>query len=441
MSEGRGAWSSGECEEATKVAKKGHSEEQILRALQQAEVGERIADLWREHGISEATFYIWKKKYAGLALSELRELRQLRDENAKAQATGGGPVAGPAHPAGDRTKKAVRPRHRRELGRWAQAAYALSERTVSRLLPIQLATLRYRGRRDPQVTLRMRLRELAASRMRFGYRRLTVLLRREGWRVNAKLIYRLYTEDGLVVRTKVRKKIARRMRTPMLKATRPNEKWSMDFVAARLLDGRWFRVLTVVDQFTRECLLLLADSSLSGHKVALALSQVVAERGAPESITVDNGSEFASKARDAWAYQYRVNLDFIRPGRPVENGYIESFNGRLRDECLNVHVFLPLADVREKLAAWRQDYNQVRPHSALRDHAPCDFARQWAARSSAVARTAGPPGVAQRCTALRLRIRNQHSFSVRPRMRRAGPKSRPARRLTGLFTSARCLSL
>jgi putative transposase len=170
----------------------------------------------------------------------------------------------------------------------------MSERRVSRLLPIQLATLRYRGRREPQTALRMRLRELAASRVRFGYRRLTVMLRREGWRVNAKRIYRLYTEDGLAVRTKVRKKIARRKRVPLVKATRPNEKWSMDFVAARLLDGRWFRVLTVVDQFTRECLLLLADSSLTGQKVALALSQVVAERGAPVSITVDN--ELSKKA-------------------------------------------------------------------------------------------------------------------------------------------------
>jgi putative transposase len=267
----------------------------------------------------------------------------------------------------------------------------MSERRVSRLLPIQLATLRYQGRRDPQMALRMRLRELAASRVRFGYRRLTVMLRREGWRVNAKRIYRLYSEDGLAVRTKVRKKIARRMRVPLVKATRPNEKWSMDFVAARLLDGRWFRVLTVVDQFTRECLLLLAERSLTGQKVALALSQVVAERGAPVSITVDNGSEFVSRAMEAWAYQYRVDLDFIRPGRPVENGYIESFNGRLRDECLNVEVFFALADVREKLERWRQDYNRVRPHSALNDRAPYDFAEQWIARSTAAACTAGPP--------------------------------------------------
>ena len=136
-------------------------------------------------------------------------------------------------------------------------------------------------------------------------------------------------------------------------------------------------MLTVVDQFTRECLLLLVDSSLTGQKVALALSQVIAACGAPVSITVDNGTEFASKAMDVWAYQYRVQLDFIRPGKPVENSYIESFNGRLRDECLNVEVFFTLADVRDKLERWRQDYNQVRPHSSLRDNAPALFAAQW----------------------------------------------------------------
>ena len=272
----------------------------------------------------------------------------------------------------------MRPRHRGELGRWTQTAFALSTRRVSGLMMINRSTMNYRSRRDPQHALRVRMRELAASRVRFGYRRLTVMLRREGWVVNAKRIYRLYTEDGLAVRTKVRKKIARRSRVPALRATRPNEKWSMDFVAARLIDGRWFRVLTVVDQFTRECLLLLADSSLTGHKVAAALSQVIAERGAPVSITMDNGTEFGSRAMDAWAYQVGVQLDFIRPGKPVENSYIESFNGRLRDECLNVEVFFALADVRDKLERWRQDYNQVRPHSALRDNAPALFAVQWA---------------------------------------------------------------
>jgi len=166
--------------------------------------------------------------------------------------------------------------------------FALSTRRVSGLMMINRSTMTHRSRRDPQHALRVRLRELAGSRVRFGYRRLTVMLRREGWAVNAKRIYRLYTEDGLAVRTKVRKKIARRARVPGLRATRPNEKWSMDFVAARLIDGRWFRVLTVVDQFTRECVVLLADSSLTGNNVALALSQAIAERGTPVSITVDN---------------------------------------------------------------------------------------------------------------------------------------------------------
>ena len=218
----------------------------------------------------------------------------------------------------------------------------------------------------------MRLRELAGSRVRYGYRRLTVMLRREGWEVNAKRIYRLYTEEGLIVRTQKRRQRAQRQRIPSGQAIRPNQKWSMDFVAQRLADGRWIRALTVVDQFTRECLLLHADTALSGEKVAGALDRVVAGRGAPQSITVDNGTEFASKAMDLWAYQNAVHLDFIRPGRPVENGYIESFNGRLRDECLNVEVFFTLADARRKLDHFRDDYN--RPHSALDDRTPAEFA-------------------------------------------------------------------
>jgi len=267
---------------------------------------------------------------------------------------------------------------------------------VAGLMMINRSTMTYQSRRDPQDALRMRLHQLAANRVRFGYRRLTVMLRREGWKVNPKRIYRLYTADGLAVRTKVRKKIARRTRVPLLRATRPNEKWSMDFVAARLLDGRWFRVLTVVDQFTRECVLLLADSSLNGSKAALALSQATVEREAPVSITVDNGTEFVSKAMEGWAYQHGVQLDFIRPGRPVENSYIESFNGRLRDECLNVEVFFTIVDVREKLERWRMDYNQVRPHSALDDQSPRAFAATWV-ENSARASTTSPANNAPAC--------------------------------------------
>jgi putative transposase len=266
----------------------------------------------------------------------------------------------------------------------------VSGRRAAGLMNITRKTLVYRSRRPPQDGLRMRMRELAASRVRFGYRRLTVMLRREGWRVNPKRIYRLYTEDGLTVRTKLRKKLARRSRVATPKATRPNQKWSMDFMSAKLLDGRWFRVLTVIDQFTRECLTLVADRALNGHRVALALSQVVAERETPESITADNGSEFAGKAMDGWSYRYGVRLEFIRPGKPIDNGYIESFNGRLRDECLNVETFFDLSDVREKLERWRLDYNQVRPHSALADRSPEAFACDWKESSAASSRTAWP---------------------------------------------------
>ena len=182
-------------------------------------------------------------------------------------------------------------------------------------------TLRYTHHRDPQEALRVRLRELAGSRVRYGYRRLTVLLKREGWQVNAKRIYRLYLEEGLIVRTQKRRERAQRQRVPLGRAARPNQKWSMDFVAQRLPDGRWLRVLTVVDQFTRECLTLFADNALSGEKVAAALDKIVILRSTPESITVDNGTEFASKAMDLWAYKNGVHLDFIRPSKPVENGY------------------------------------------------------------------------------------------------------------------------
>jgi putative transposase len=250
----------------------------------------------------------------------------------------------------------------------------LSQRRVAQLIPVERMTLRYEHHRDPQEALRIRLRELAGSRVRYGYRRLTVLLKREGWEVNAKRIYRLYIEEGLIVRTKKRKERAQRQRVAQGSALRPDQKWSMDFVAQRLPDGRWIRVLTVIDQFTRECVTLLADNTLSGEKVATALDKALLQRSAPESITVDNGTEFTSKALDLWAYKNGIHLDFIRPGRPVENGYIESFNGRLRDECLNVEVFFNLADARRKLYLWRRDYNHNRPHSALDDRTPAEFA-------------------------------------------------------------------
>jgi putative transposase len=272
------------------------------------------------------------------------------------------------------------------LARWAQEAYGISERHAARLVQLAINTLRYRSRKVFDEVLRRRLRELAGTHVRYGYRRLTVLLRREGWHVNAKRIYRLYREEELIVRTKQRRKLARRQRAVTIAmAVRPNQRWSMDFVSDKLADGRSFRILTVVDQFTRECVALEADRSMTGRKVAEVLEGVREERSLPESITVDNGSEFSGRALEAWAMANDVQLCFIRPGRPVENGFIESFNGRLRDECLNVEWFSSLDDARQKLAKFRAHYNHYRPHSSLADRTPAAFAQQMAALRSPTA--------------------------------------------------------
>ena len=188
--------------------------------------------------------------------------------------------------------------------------------------------------------------------------------------MNAKRIYRLYDEENLNVRSTERKKIARRQRIPQSQATRPNQCWSADFVSDKLSDGRSIRILTVINQFTRECVWLEADRSMNGPKVVAVLNRAIAERAAPHSMTLGQGSEFAGRAMEVWAIEAGVELCFIRPGRPVENGFIESFNGRLRDECLNVEWFPSLEEARRRLAAWRDDYNHNRPHSALDDRTP-----------------------------------------------------------------------
>jgi putative transposase len=200
------------------------------------------------------------------------------------------------------------------------------------------------------------------------------MLRREGWRVNPKRIYRLYSEDGLTVRTKVRKKLARRSRVMTPKATRPNQKLSMDFMSAKTLDGRWFRVLTVIDQFTRECLALVADTSLGGLRVARELDAVIAHRGRPAMCVSDNGRELTGMAILRWTQETRIAWHYIAPGKPQQNAFIESFNGRLRDELLNETLFTSLAQVRAVLAKWKHDYNTVRPHSALGNLSPAEYA-------------------------------------------------------------------
>jgi putative transposase len=258
-----------------------------------------------------------------------------------------------------------------------QTTFAVSCVRACHLAQFSRAAWYRRSTRDDQAALRSRIRELAHARPRFGFTRIWVLLRREGWPVNKKRVRRLYRLDGLQLRMRVRRRTHIALhRGPAPTPVGPAERWSMDFVHDALADGSQFRVLTVVDQWSRQSPILEAASSMSGRTVGAALDRALVAGQAPRSITVDHGTEFMSRALEDWAYQRGVQLDFIRPGKPVENAFIESFNGRLRDECLNVHQFTSIADAQAKIEAWRVDYNQRRPHGSLGHLTPDEYARR-----------------------------------------------------------------
>ena len=269
--------------------------------------------------------------------------------------------------------------------RVAREEARLSERRACGLVEIDRSSARYRPRGSDDGVLRRRLRELAHERRRFGYRRLHVLLVREGWAVNHKRVYRIYQEEGLAVRRRKRKRATATERVPLAAPVRANQGWSMDFMADALATGRRFRTLNIVDEYTREALATEVDTSLPGVRVVRVLEQLRQQGRKPEWIVTDNGPEFTGKALDQWAYENGVRLETIHPGRPMENGYIESFNGKMREECLNENWFVDLADARERIEAWRVDYNTRRPHSALGYQTPVEFAARDAALRSPTA--------------------------------------------------------
>jgi putative transposase len=268
------------------------------------------------------------------------------------------------------------------LVEFVQVGFQVSQRRACQALSYNRSTIRYQSRREPQQALRIRLRDLAAARVHYGYRRLHLLLRREGWMINAKRVYRLYKLEGLSLRLKKARKRVSRLRVVPPRAQRPNERWSVDFVSDRLANGRRFRILTLVDNFSRNSSrvrpALEVDFSLTGRRVVEVLSRLAQEQELPEVIQCDNGTEFTSQALDEWVHRQGIKLDFSRPGKPTDNGSIESFNGKLRAECLDQHWFSSIQEARSSIEAWRQEYNQERPHRSLQGLTPQEFLAQWA---------------------------------------------------------------
>ena len=271
----------------------------------------------------------------------------------------------------------VTPVARREAVAHLVEVHEMSERRACHVISADRSSIRYRARRPDDAQLRSRLRQLAQQRRRFGYRRLHVLLKREGCEVNRKRIQRLYVEEKLQVRRGGGRKRALGTRVPMAVPDRPNARWSLDFAHDQMTDGRRFRILAVVDDCTRECLALVPDTSISGMRVARELDVITARRGRPASIVSDNGTELTSNAILGWADERSVAWHYIQPGKPVQNAFAESFIGRLRDELLNETLFRSIAHARRVLEAWRQDYNIDRPHSRLGWQSPIQYAARW----------------------------------------------------------------
>ena len=268
----------------------------------------------------------------------------------------------------------MKPQARKAVVSYTQSSYTVSERRACRLFRLSRSVSRYKLKRSDDPEIILKIKDIAERRRRFGYRRIFTLLKREGIKMNQKKFRRIYFEQKLSLKIRKGRKIRSMPRSPIEVPVKSNQRWSMDFVSDSLgPSGRRFRTLTVVDDFTRECVLLYADYSIPGLTVTRALDSVGV---LPKIFNIDNGSEFTGKAMDQWAHEKGIKLDFIRPGKPNENAFIESFNGKFRDECLNENWFLSLEDARRTIEEWRIDYNEIRPHSSLGGLTPKEFAAQ-----------------------------------------------------------------
>ena len=258
-----------------------------------------------------------------------------------------------------------------------RAQFGVSERRACRVVGQSRSTQRYRPRDTEPKGLREAILKVAHEHPRYGYRRVHWSVRQKGFEVGQRRVRRIYAQEGLNVRRRRRKRLKAVTRQPLTLPSRPGERWSMDFVHDQLADGRCFRVFGVIDDFTRENVVLVAGTSLTSVDAAVALRRAIEERGCPRRLVCDNGPEFTSRHFQQWAARLGIALQFIEPGKPMQNGFAESFNGRFRDECLNVHWFTSLADARRRIASWRAHYNERRPHSALGNSTPNEFRLAW----------------------------------------------------------------
>nr|WP_087497292.1 IS3 family transposase [Curvibacter sp. AEP1-3] len=354
--------------------KKRFTEEQIIGFLREAEAGLAVAELCRRHGFSEASYYLWRSKFGGMNVSDAKRLKELEAENGRLKR-----LLAEAMLENEVTKEALRKKlvsapARRELVRH-MVSHGLSERRSLRVVGMSASAYRYEPAQDRNGALKERIIALAQRHRRYGAGMIYLKLRQAGELVNHKRVDRLYAEAGLQVKKRKRKKIPLSDRHPLEQPTAANQVWSMDFVFDRTAEGRSIKNLTVVDDATHEAVAIVPERALGGNQLVRILEQLAHTRGLPKAIRTDNGKEFCSRAMLTWAHARGVQLFLIESGKPNQNAYIESFNGRFRDECLNEHWFTSLQHARVIVEAWRREYNEERPKRSLGGLTPAAYAK------------------------------------------------------------------
>ncbi|MBT8153909.1 IS3 family transposase [Epibacterium ulvae] len=342
------------------------SAERIIAMIKEQEGGVATAEVCRKHGLSTASFYKYESKFGGLDVSDARKLKALADENAKLKKLLAEQILDNAMLKDVASRKGVTPVQKRKAVGHLCEEHGVSQRRACDVLDVDRSRVRYRSIRPDDADLRKAMKEVAAERRRFGYRRIHIMLERQGIWVYQKKLQRLYLEEGLQVRK-------RGTRRPVVVPQTINQRWSLDFVSDAFTDGRRFRVLAVVDDFSRECLALVPDTSLSGARLTRELDEIIQTRGMPNRIVSDNGTEMTSPAVLTWCQKTEVDWHYIAPGKPTPNAFIESFNGRFRDECLNETLLSSLADARSEITKWKEGYNQNWPNSSLGNLTPNQF--------------------------------------------------------------------